>query len=88
MSDDENVISLALLACRNAINREYDNSMQYSVDNHYYREWKAKNLVGYNEAYKYHCCYERFGAKAAPVSKVEKNRKEVEREESKLCRCK
>ena len=45
-----------------------------SVDNHYYREWKAKNLVGYNEAYKYHCCYGCFGAKAAPVSKVEKNR--------------
>ena len=74
VSDDENVISLALLACRNAINREYDNSMQYYVDNHDYREWKAKNSVRYNEAYKYHCCYERFGAKAAPVSKVKKNR--------------
>ena len=46
--------------------------MDYYAMNHDYREWKAKQRVGFREAYKYHCTYERFGASSPPIIKVPK----------------
>ena len=56
-----------------AIANEYNKSVAYFSNNHDYREFRAKQIVGFNEAYKYHCCYARFGHKAEPVAKVLKN---------------
>jgi len=36
-------------------------------------ESRAKHIVGFKEAYKYHCCYARMGHKPEPMTKVPKN---------------
>lgn len=72
ITDDDGVIAAARLLCERLIDEEFQNSMDYYAKNHDYREWKAKQRVGFREAYKYHCTYERFGASSPPIIKVPK----------------
>lgn len=72
ITDDDGVIAAARLLCERLIDEEFQNSVDYYAMNHDYREWKAKQRVGFREAYKYHCTYERFGASSPPIIKVPK----------------
>ena len=73
--DNDANLEIYLGTCAEYVSAEYENSLEYLAVNHDYREWKAKQSVGFNEAYKYHCSYERFdGYKASPVEKIAKVR--------------
>ena len=71
-NDDAEIENLRV-TYEEAVVDEYNKSMAYLSDNHDYREFRAKQIVGFNEAYKYHCCYARLGHKPEPVAKVQKS---------------
>ena len=56
-----------------AINIEQRKSWDYWNNNKDYQESEAKRIVGFAEAYLYHCCYGKFpGRSQEPVSKKKK----------------
>src|SRR5574344_16092 len=73
LCNDDAEIENLVATYRGAVADEYFKSLVYLSANHDYREFRAKQIVGFNEAYKYHCCYARLGHKPEPVAKEPKN---------------
>jgi len=57
---------------RDIIAAEKERSDKYLEVNRPYMEWKANEIAGYRESYKYHCSYERTGYPHPPVQKINK----------------
>lgn len=73
-AEGEDDVEVAETLCRRLISEELYNSVKYLSENHDYREWKAKQAIGFKEAYMYHCCYGRDGGLQPPIAKIPKKK--------------